>query len=210
MYHSLSRQGIEILSHSEASGQGPRCCFTAPLPVQPDHAAGQVALTGQVPLICSDAQPEGTPILQLVASPHYPLEPWARTRALLSSCGCCLEWVAWDHGPGSLAHICPPAPQSVRRLFVTGKSCHLPCPLGGSLHASSPIPGQGNPNLLARPTISCFSPTASHLCHLVNTKPILTICSSQAPNGTPYLLLHITPANPLNVCSSVTSSKKPT
>lgn len=181
---------------------------TWPLPAQPVHAAGQVEHGTQVPLICSDGQPGGVPVLQgargAYPAPHRPLTPRARNEGLFLRPP--PGWVAWDRGPGSPAHTCPPAPQSLGRLFLTSRSCHLPSPVG-SLHASPPVPGQGSPNLLARPTISCFSPAAPAPAFgppKANSDHLFPLGPKWDPTPPPsYTSCQ---ANPFDVCSSVTSS----
>lgn len=93
-------------------------------------------------------------------SPLYPLVLGARARALPSSWGHCPGWVAWEHGPGLPAHVSP-VPQSIRRLFLTGKSCHLPPPGGLSM---LPLRSQDKESQTCQPgPISCSSPAASAL-----------------------------------------------
>lgn len=140
-------------------------------------------------------------------SPDYPLELKAGARALPFPWGHCPGWVAWDHGRGLSAYIGPTCLTVLHHQeALTGRSCHPP---PGSLHPSTSGPWTRKPKLVSQAHdlllhTSCLPPPA--ICPTKANPGHLF----QASNGTPYLLLHKTPTNPLNVWSGVASSEKPT
>ena len=91
--------------------------------------------------------------------------------------------------------------------------------IGGCFYLESPaipprVPRQKKKNQTGQPdqlSPASSSPAASlpAICSTQNQfRPFAP--ASQAPNGTSELSLHVTSANSLHLCSSVTSSKKPT
>ena len=153
------------------------------LPAWLDRAAGQVGLVRPVPLICSDVQPGGAPVLRGAGRACHVPPVFTGTEGL---------------GPALCPFLAATALSELLRILALVSSPYVfptPTPMsqdisiGGFFYLESPaipprVPRQKKkkkkPNWPAGPAISCFFLTSClSPCHLFHPKPIQTICSSQ-------------------------------
>ena len=175
------------------------------LPAWLDRAAGQVGLVRPVPLICSDVQPGGAPVLRGAGRACHVPPVFTGTEGL---------------GPALCPFLAATALSELLRILALVSSPYVfptPTPMsqdisiGGFFYLESPaipprVPRQkkkkknqtGQPDQLS-PASSSPAASLPAICSTQNQfRPFAP--ASQAPNGTSELSLHVTSANSLHLC----------
>lgn len=178
---------------------------TSLLPAWLDRAAGQVGLVRPVPLICSDVQPGGAPVLRGARRACHVPPVFTGTEG---------------RGPALCPFLAATALSELLRILALVSSPYISPTLtptlmlqdisiGGSFYLESPaipprVPRHKKKNQTGHPgqLSPAYSSPAASLPAICSTQnqfgPFAP--ASQAPNGSLDLSLHVTSANSLHLC----------